>query len=207
MADAGATPGVEATAPGEQGERALHVALKHLAAMPERAFASTADAGTLQIQKHMGEPLRWLHRCLAAGSAQARAVARLATVSRAFRDAAEGALPAPARAARSKKYVQVVGMLAAAGLAGIHKCETVHRAVSALSDAPAADHARCAELARASREALRSRRCLANEALIEARAWLRDASDDEPDTAEAVRRWRSECFVAALEGTWDAHES
>jgi len=209
MADSGATPGVDAAAPGEQGERALHLALKHLAVMLHSAFSCSADAEADALKEHDGvsELLLRLRRCAAAGGAQARALARLATASRPFRDAAEAALPAPLRDARLKKTLELWAILATADSADILQCQNVQRAVQGLCDAPPADHARCAELAHASREALRSRRGREMEALIEQAQALRAAFATVPVANVEVRRWRSECFVAALEGTWDAHES
>jgi hypothetical protein len=209
MADSGATPGVDAPAPGEQGERALHVALMHLAVMPHSAFSCSADAEADALKEHDGvsEPLLRLRRCAAAGGAQARALARLATASRAFRDAAEPALPAPLRDARLKKTLELWAILATADSADILQCQNVQRAVEGLCDASSADDEHCAELAHASREALRSLRFREMETAIEQWAWLQAPPGAVADATVELRRWRSECFVAALEGTWDAHES
>ena len=205
MADSVATPGGDVPAPGEQGERALHVALKHLAAMPHSAFACSADADVDAFKDDGGvDALIRLRDYGAAGEAQACAVACIETVSRAFRDAARSVLPAPVRAATRNKTVHLRAILATAHHAGILQCKNVQRVVKSLCDAPPANDARCAELARASSEALRSRRYREHEALIEQRAALQALSDDVPDAAEEVRRWRSECFVSALEGKWNA---
>ena len=136
---------MEPPQPQELCERALRVWLTRLPAMPESWLpgGNVDEVDQLRrLEENVGSPVppRVIEAAhgLAVQLARARAVARVATVSRACRALAEAALPASARAALSNKKAALVGLVRSAYFEGVLSETAVQDAVVVLHAAGAA---------------------------------------------------------------------
>jgi hypothetical protein len=146
--------------PPPDGERVLSIVTARLLAMPASAFATSTDAAVPPVLPT--DELREALRSVAARSAQAAAVARLARVSRGSNQLAEAsALPAPERVARREKHAALRGVCAAPRAAALLRTSRVQDAL--LAACTRAEAAAAPEAAHWRRVAAAAQRTLADE--------------------------------------------
>jgi hypothetical protein len=185
--------------PPPDGERVLSILTARLLAMPASAFADDATIPPVPTDE-----LREALSDVAARSAQAAAVARLA---RASRDAnvhfEASALAAPARTARREKLAALSGICAIPLAVALLHMKTVHEALVAActrTDAAAADEAaHWREVATAAHEVLAAEPVGVVIFTLQAGAVANMTADDaEPTIIGSHRRWRARKLMEAL---------
>jgi hypothetical protein len=186
--------------PPPDGERVLSILTARLLAMPASAFSDSSEA----IPPVPTDELREALSDVAARSAQAAAVARLA---RASRDAnvhfEASALAAPARTARREKLAALSGICAIPLAVALLHMKTVHEALVAActrTDAAAADEAaHWREVATAAHEVLAAEPVGVVIFTLQAGAVANMTADDaEPTIIGSHRRWRARKLMEAL---------
>ena len=189
--------------PPPEGERVLSILTARLLEMPASAFATSGDAA---IPRLPTVELRDALRQVAARSAQAAAVARLARVSRGSNQlAAASALPAPTRSARREKLAALSGVCAAPRAGEMLGMESVQEALVATCAQPegADEAAHWREVAAAAHKALVNEPNVGERLLMTMNAGAYLVPGEPPgeaDISSELLQWRAWHLVAALTG-------